>query len=61
MNYLSYVDCDNPDYERFPKFRQAVALEGILEPGEMLFLPAGWWHQVRSMDLAISVNFWWEP
>jgi ribosomal protein L16 Arg81 hydroxylase len=59
MYYLSYVDCDNPDFERYPEFRKARPLEFVLEPGELLYLPAGWWHQVRSLDVAISVNFWW--
>jgi len=61
MYYLSYVDCDNPDYEKFPKFREARAWEGMLNPGEILYLPARWWHQVRSLQDAISVNFWWAP
>jgi ribosomal protein L16 Arg81 hydroxylase len=61
MYYLSYVDCDNPDYEKFPKFREARAWEGVLNPGEILYLPARWWHQVRSLQDAISVNFWWAP
>lgn len=40
----------------FPLFRQAVALRIVLEPGEMLWIPAGWWHTVRSLSLSISVT-----
>jgi Cupin-like domain len=39
----------------------APCLETILEPGEVLFLPAFWWHNVISLDSAISVNYWWRP
>jgi cupin-like protein len=61
MYYLSFVDCDNPDFDTYPEFRKARPWEGVLEPGEMLYLPARWWHQVRSLEHAISVNFWWTP
>lgn len=30
----------------------------VLEPGEVLFVPMGWWHYVESMDLSVSVNVW---
>src|SRR5690349_5471344 len=33
--------------------------EVTLNPGEVLFLPSRWWHHVRSLERALSVNFWW--
>ena len=39
----------------------APCLEAILEPGEVLFVPAFWWHHVMSIDVAISLNYWWQP
>lgn len=29
-----------------------------LEPGDVLFVPPGWWHYVESLDLSVSVNIW---
>ena len=42
----SRVNCDSPDLETFPKFSQAKCQYCVLEPGEMLFIPAFVWHQV---------------
>lgn len=33
--------------------------EGILEPGDTLLIPIGWWHYVRSLSVSFSVSFWW--
>ena len=55
----------DPDYERFPRFRHATPMEFILEPGDTLYQPAGWSHQVESLDTTVSVNFFfgdrWSP
>jgi hypothetical protein len=53
----SMVDCANPDFERFPKFRQATVIELELAPGEVLFVPVGWWHYVKALDTSITVSF----
>jgi lysine-specific demethylase 8 len=45
---------------RFPKFFQAEYVEGVLGPGECLFVPRGWWHYIRSLSASCSVSFWWD-
>ncbi len=59
---VSMVDLDSPDFERFPRFRHALAsaCEARLEPGDALFIPALWWHHVRTRGpLNLLVNYWW--
>ena len=53
----SPVDGRNPDYVKFPKFREISAMEFVLEPGEVLFVPVGWWHDVRALEASITVSF----
>ena len=57
-NY-SRFDPEKPNYERFPLSHQVQPLEVILEPGDAIYLPSRWWHQVRSLDSSVSLNFWW--
>jgi hypothetical protein len=54
-------DFDDVDPARFPRLaaRLAERRELILEPGQMLYLPLGWWHQAESLDeMNINMNFW---
>lgn len=34
-------------------------LDLVLEPGDLLVIPARWWHRVDTLDDAIAVNRWW--
>jgi hypothetical protein len=57
IGVYSDVDYEAPDYNRYPLFRNVTPIEVLLEPGQALFIPVGWWHHVRSLDLSISVSF----
>lgn len=54
--YEGRVDPERPDLVRFPRFDGATAYECVLEPGEMLFIPANWWHHVRALEKSITVS-----
>jgi hypothetical protein len=59
----SLVDFVNPDFERFPKFRDALdaAIVVDLEPGDALFIPPLWWHHVEAPGpFNMLVNYWWQ-
>lgn len=56
---FSPIDINNPDLETFPLFKNAECVEAILKPGEVIYIPPGWWHQVQSLDETITLNFWW--
>jgi len=56
-NVFSDVDLEHPDPARFPAFEEATLLEVVVEPGETMFLPLGWWHQVASLDVSLSFSY----
>jgi hypothetical protein len=53
----SEVDCGKPDYATYPLFREVRPISFIMSPGDVLFLPVGWWHWVRALDTAIMVSY----
>ena len=57
IGVFSEVDPEAPDYERHPLYREVEALRVDLAPGEALFLPVGWWHHVRALEVSVTVTF----
>lgn len=62
-----YADPDHPnqsripnplavDLDRFPDFRHATPLVARLWPGDMIFIPCGWWHTARVVTTSISIG-----
>lgn len=59
---ISMVDFDYPDFEKYPRFRDALPHAQIadLEAGDVLFYPSMWWHQVEALNpFNILINYWW--
>jgi len=59
---VSVVDFDDPDFDRHPRFRDALASAqtAVLDPGDAIFIPSMWWHHVRSLEpFNVLVNYWW--
>lgn len=49
-----------PDYDRYPMARMAQCISVILNPGDLIIQPAGWFHQVYALDSPnMSVSYFW--
>ncbi len=49
------VDPEKPDLERYPWWSEITVRDFVLEPGDALFIPVGWWHHVRALDVSVSL------
>lgn len=68
MAHRRHVFSDVHDLEdpacmaRHPQAQGVRPYVVTLEPGEMLYIPVGWWHQVRALDFSVMMtctNFLW--
>lgn len=60
---ISLVNLNQPDFSKYPKFKQALETAEVaeLEPGDALYIPKLWWHHVESFSaLNVIVNYWWD-
>ncbi|NBW99863.1 hypothetical protein EBR03_09875 [bacterium] len=46
----SLIPCEHPDPSRYPLYRSARRAEIILNEGDALFIPRGWFHFVFSLS-----------
>jgi hypothetical protein len=60
---LSLADFSNyskmagtPDYEKFPSLKYATGYDVILNPGDTLFMPAGYWHHMEYIDSGFALS-----
>ncbi|MEO5687696.1 MAG: cupin-like domain-containing protein [Burkholderiaceae bacterium] len=59
---MSLVDFAKPDFDRFPRFREAWAAARVAElaPGDAIYMPPLWWHHVHSLErFNVLMNWWW--
>ena len=59
---VSVVDFHAPDFERYPKFEEALKRAIVLQlaPGDAVYIPSMWWHHIEALSpLNMLVNYWW--
>jgi hypothetical protein len=62
--FSEITDLEDPalDRKRFPLLAGARVFDVTLNPGEIIFMPIAWWHQVRALDFSVTItytNFLW--
>lgn len=59
---ISVVHPKAPDFERYPRYREALASAQVADmgPGDALYIPPLWFHQVEALEkVNLLVNYWW--
>ncbi len=52
----SYADLDNPDLQKQPLLARARGYEIVLNPGETLCMPPGFWHEFCYLDAGFGIS-----
>jgi len=53
---MEAIEFDNPDYENFPALKHAKGYKVLLKPGDMLYIPSGYWHYIRYKTPSVSLT-----
>lgn len=54
--FYSPVELDHVAHASHPALREMVVKRTVVGPGDALYIPAGWWHRVTSLDISISFS-----
>jgi [protein]-arginine 3-hydroxylase / protease len=60
LNNTSQVDANAPDFDKHPLAKSVSFKRIIIKAGDVLYIPPGWWHYVRSLSPSFSVSFWFD-
>lgn len=52
----SSVNIETPDYDKFPGLRFVEGLHCVMEPGDTLFIPSGYWHHIKYLEGGYAIN-----
>lgn len=55
--FFSDADLESPDHQRFPWLDRVRGWVAELEPGDVLYNPPFFWHQVRNQGRSVGVGF----
>lgn len=53
------IEEQEEERKKFSEAESAKYWDCVLEEGEVLYIPVGWWHYVRGLSASFSVSFWW--
>ncbi|WP_315818809.1 cupin-like domain-containing protein [Paraflavitalea speifideaquila] len=55
-DFSHYNENGKPDYQKFPALKLAEGYEVILDHGDTLFMPAGYWHHMEYLDSGFAMS-----
>lgn len=59
FKHMSEIALNDVNLIQFPMFNKAKPLIIMVEAGDCVYIPSYWWHNLISIELSLSVNYWW--
>jgi hypothetical protein len=56
VHNLEQIDMEDPDFDAYPALKHAEGIEAVLNHGDALFIPSGYWHYVRYDTAGFSMS-----
>ena len=53
----SEVDFMNPNYSKFPNYKDVIINEFILREGDSIFIPQNVWHSVENLEDTLAITY----
>ncbi len=50
------IDINNPDYDKYPALDKVIGYDCIIEAGDTIFMPSGWWHHIEYQSAGIGFS-----
>jgi len=57
ISTTSEIDLKKVKSNKFPLFKKAKVIKVYLKKGDLIYIPRGWWHYVKSLEPSIGVSF----
>ncbi|KAL0278797.1 UNVERIFIED_CONTAM: hypothetical protein PYX00_000502 [Menopon gallinae] len=54
------IDVERGHPEKYPKFIKAARYQCLLEEGDIIFIPALWFHNITALEMSVGVNIFWK-
>jgi hypothetical protein len=56
--FASKFDPQTPDFSEYPDMQNVQPIKCTVNEGDLLYLPAGWFHHVTAQSFSFSINRW---
>jgi hypothetical protein len=55
-DFSNYYEEGRVNYDKFPALKLAEGFDFVLEPGDTLFMPAGYWHHMEYLESGFAMS-----
>ena len=60
LNFSKINSLCSTDFNKYPLCKKIETIDVIVEPGQLIYIPRKWWHEVHYLDDSISLNYWYD-